>query len=109
MPELNRKSIYDPGCTANMTLESCTENVREILVLINKRSESKGNVSPRMRRALKALMCQKNIDIRKADKDSVIVMKDYVHNESSMDAKNPINQNCDRSEHEWVYGDGIQD
>ena len=30
------------------------------------------------------------------------IMKDYVHNEGSMDAKNPINQNCDRSEHEWA-------
>ena len=57
VPELYRKTGYNPGTSASPTLENLIEKIRESLfLLVNKRGKPEGNLCLRMQRALRALM-----------------------------------------------------
>ena len=71
VPDLYRKTGYNPGVSASPTLEKFIEKIRESLfLLVNKWGKPKGNLCLRMQRALGALICGKHLVIRKADKGS---------------------------------------
>ena len=78
VPELYRKTWYDPGKTESIVLEQFIDKLRETLSLVIKQRPSrppKDNLGLRMRKALDALQRQKQFLVfRKADKGSVIVL-----------------------------------
>ena len=104
VPELYRKTGYDPGKTGSITLERFIDELRETLFMVIKQRPSKppkDNLGPRMRRALAALQRQKQFLVfRKADKGSVIVVEnveDYIRNGREHLADPQVYQRLDRN------------
>ena len=103
VPELYRRTGYEPGKTESIVLERFIDKLKETLSLVIKQRPSKppnNNLGPRMHKALDALQRQKQFLVfRKADKGSVIVVEnveDYIRNRREHLADPQVYQRLDR-------------
>ena len=103
VPELYRKTGYDPGKTESQMLERFITKLKETLFKVIRQrplKPRKDNLGPRMRKALDALQRQKQFLVfRKADKGSVIVVEnveDYIRNGREHLADPQVYQRLDR-------------
>ena len=80
VPELYRRTGYDPGKTESIALERFIDKLRETLFMVVKQRPSKSpkdNLGPRVRRALAALQRQKNSSLssEKLTRDLSLLLK----------------------------------